>query len=639
MGRQTKSRRTTIAQSTATGLGAVSQAAIASSGSSLLERLPLELLAEVLSYCSTTRDVLALARTCKHFCNVLVKNPSTDFIWRQVRARTRPRPMPDPMPGLAEATYAALVFEAGNCESCGQRTRWPYLSFALRLRICEKVRPVVCSVRAQNIREISLEDEAQYPDILQWIPRRERDESDLTMGNGIYVRRDSWKKAIDEFRRAQELGPDAMSAYTETKQVMADALPAKLEFYRKLCIWRNQYTTEYQRNITSLEASARANKAGYTKWELMQSPTYSSIHHAKARCLENWHHNEYERIENKVLAEIIQQMGRKINRERVHALTKRRHSVEGVYKCFQQDTALLPPLYEFRHLSVVKTYEGSSSNKGPGLSDSFISEVLKDNLEQWVATARANLAVSLGFPGWKTMSKRLLHPVDRLTARFLCKKCSAAGKDGGKDGSMDFAGACRHECARLSKKARATRRWDAYNFVPDQQAIDALTQVLELCGAKAEEVDSLRIVDSVGARIQCTTCKLTMDVRSVGHHCKRHDEGSFVLLPAEDIADIEPPAYGLSAKLLETSAEAASQRDEKAYGCRLCMAQFVFVASGGSAGTDGDQNSKRAQYRPKWMSFNGLRSHLKEKHGIGHPADEDFYRTKVPASDSDSTSR
>ncbi|KAI0654549.1 hypothetical protein C8Q70DRAFT_925466 [Cubamyces menziesii] len=637
MKRQSKSRRKSNSQSAASSSGTVSDTALASR--SWLERLPLELVAEVLSYCSTTRDVLALARTCKHFCAVLVKNPSTDFIWRQVRMRAYPRPMPDPMPGLSEATYAAMVFDAGNCESCGQHTRLLYTSFALRLRICDKVRP--CRTwMILNTREISEEDKIRYPDILQWIPRMEKGQYDIVVGNGIFVRTDSWKQAIDEFRMARELGPDAMSAYVETKQVMADALPAKLEFYRKLSSWRDQYTTEYQRNAASLEASAsaRATKAGYSKWQFMQSPTYSSIHHAKLRCLENWHHNEYEHIEEKVLAEIVQQKERIINREKEHILKARRHSVEDVYKRLQQDTTLLPPLYEFRKLSVVKTYEASSSKKSPGLSDAFISEVLKDNLEQWVETARAGLAASLGYPAWKTMSKRLLHPVDRLTARFLCKKCSAAGKDAGVDGGMDFASACRHECAHLSKKARATQRWNAYNFVPDQRAVDAITQVLELCGAKAEEVESLRVVDSIGARIQCTTCKLTMDVRGVACHCKRHDESSFVLLAAEDIASIDPPAYGLSAKLLERSADAAAQRDEKAYGCRLCMTQFAFGTTDSSVSAGGDQTSHPpAQYRPKWMSFNGLRSHLKERHGIAHLADEDFYRQKAPASDSDST--
>ncbi|KAH9899324.1 hypothetical protein C8Q73DRAFT_787215 [Cubamyces lactineus] len=639
MARPSKSRRKTISQSAATGSSTVSEAALACSRLSSLERLPLELLAEVLSYCSTTRDVLALARTCKHFCAILVKNPSTDFIWRQVRAHSFPRPMPDPMPGLAEATYAAMVFDAGECDSCGKHTRLPYLSFALRIRICERKQCKTTWI-GQHIRELSEDDEIHYSDIVQWIPRLERDPSDIVGHEGILVRRDSWKEAIDEFRRARELGPDAMSAYMETKQVMADALPGKLEFFRKLSVWREQYMTETQRNFMSLESSAasRAAQAGFSKWEFMQSPTYSTIHYAKVRCGENWHHNEYEKIKDKVVAEIVQQKERKINREKEHVLKDRRRSVEDVYKRLQQEADVLPPLSEFRKLSVVKTYEGSSSKKDPGLSDSFISEVLKDNLEQWMASARAGLAASMGFPAWKTMSKRLLHPVDRLTARFLCKKCSAAGKNAGIDGGMDFANACRHECAHLSKKARATQRWNAYNFVPDQRAVDAITQVLELCGAKAEEVDSLRIADSIGARIQCTACKLTMDVRGVGRHCKRHDESSFVLLTPEDVMNIDPPAHGLSTELLKTSAEAASQRDEKAFGCRLCMVQFFFgTTDGGATAGSEEGKSKRTPYKPKWMSFNGLRSHLKEKHAIAHLADEDFYRQKTPASDSDST--
>lgn len=78
--------------------------------------------------------------------------------------------------------------------------------------------------------------------------------------------------------------------------------------------------------------------------------------------------------------------------------------------------------------------------------------------------------------------------------------------------------------------------------------------------------------------------------------------------------NIDPPAHGLSTELLKTSAEAASQRDEKAFGCRLCMVQFFFgTTDGGATAGSEEGKSKRTQYKPKWMSFNGLRSHLKEK--------------------------
>ena len=81
-----------------------------------LTSLPLELVAEVLSYVPSTRDVLAVTRTCKHFCNVLANNKATDFIWRQARARSPPQPIPDPTPNFPEASYAAFLFDSKTCE-------------------------------------------------------------------------------------------------------------------------------------------------------------------------------------------------------------------------------------------------------------------------------------------------------------------------------------------------------------------------------------------------------------------------------------------------------------------------------------------------------------------------------------------
>lgn len=81
-----------------------------------LERLPLELVAEVLSHASSPRDILALARCSKYFCRTLVNNPGTDFIWKQARARSYPTPIPDPTPNFTEASYAAFLFDKGTCE-------------------------------------------------------------------------------------------------------------------------------------------------------------------------------------------------------------------------------------------------------------------------------------------------------------------------------------------------------------------------------------------------------------------------------------------------------------------------------------------------------------------------------------------
>ncbi|KAI8976707.1 hypothetical protein BD414DRAFT_555115 [Trametes punicea] len=597
---------------------------------SCLTSLPLELLAEVLSYATSPRDVLALARTSKHFCSVLVNNPETEFIWRRARQNCEPAPVPDPLPGLSEACYAALLFDHGKCEICGSSVNVPCHSFALRARLCDPPRGCVQVWRSQHLYAIDQEDEVKYPDILQWIPRLERP-CDLQLEK-IYVRKDAWRRAVSEFKKARLLGPDAVSAYTETRQVLADALPARQEFYKNLIKWRDRRAISLVLYASMMQhrAQIHSEEIGCTKWEILQSPTYAAQYHAKLRCCEAEIQDDFPTFKDAVIAEVAAQKQRKLLREKEHIMQDRRREVETEYKRLkessQQDN-VLPSLPEFRKLSVVKTVEASTSRADPGLTDHFVALILKDNLEQWRSAARAALAAVLGFPGWKMMSKRKLHPVDRLTARFRCKRCDAAGKGTGLDGGMGFAEACRHVCAHLSKKARGAHRWNADDFVPDRRAIGAISQVLELCGTKAEDADSLRIADSVGERIRCSACSLSMAVRSVAYHCKRHEEISFTLLPATEVSELSAIEHGLALRLLEKSNEAASERGRKMYGCRHCARRSMpATADAASDASSGQEGMDRAQLKPKWMSFDGLRSHLKEKHHVQHVADEDFYR-------------
>ena len=146
-----------------------------------------------------------------------------------------------------------------------------------------------------------------------------------------------------------------------------------------------------------------------------------------------------------------------------------------------QSSAIMPNLNEFRKLPVVKIYEASGSSSGTSttnLQDPFVESVLRENLDQWRDAARVSLAAVLGFPGWRNLSKRKLHPVDRLTARFRCKRCDASAAAGPAkkvpaqdDGGMDFAHACEHVCAHLQKKKKTKDRWSADRFSVDQKVI------------------------------------------------------------------------------------------------------------------------------------------------------------------------
>ena len=45
----------------------------------------------------------------------------------------------------------------------------------------------------------------------------------------VEVRRSDWDAAVNEHRKVHLLGPAAVEAYVQTKQVLADALPTKKE--------------------------------------------------------------------------------------------------------------------------------------------------------------------------------------------------------------------------------------------------------------------------------------------------------------------------------------------------------------------------------------------------------------------------
>ena len=104
---------------------------------SWLQRVPVELLSEILIYTGSPKFVLAVSRTC-HSLRSTIMAPNSAFIWKEARklATIIPRqedswdtepprkvfPMPDPPAGVfgttdteAEARYAAFIFDEGVC--------------------------------------------------------------------------------------------------------------------------------------------------------------------------------------------------------------------------------------------------------------------------------------------------------------------------------------------------------------------------------------------------------------------------------------------------------------------------------------------------------------------------------------------
>ena len=94
-----------------------------------LSKMPFELLAEILQFTTSPKDILAVSRCSKFFCATLL-NPSSTYIWRHARTVCKPDPLPDPLPTFTESSYAAFVFDGGECEVrvLGSHIFIPYLT-------------------------------------------------------------------------------------------------------------------------------------------------------------------------------------------------------------------------------------------------------------------------------------------------------------------------------------------------------------------------------------------------------------------------------------------------------------------------------------------------------------------------------
>ena len=111
-----------------------------------LTSLPIEILAEILLCTYSPPTVLAVSRTCSFLYRTLAQNDAASFIWRGVRTTCKPIPLPDSgdLWMRSEADYAALVFGGGICEVCQKATRAMYVSFAVRVRLCNSVSADPC---------------------------------------------------------------------------------------------------------------------------------------------------------------------------------------------------------------------------------------------------------------------------------------------------------------------------------------------------------------------------------------------------------------------------------------------------------------------------------------------------------------
>ncbi|KAJ7185552.1 hypothetical protein C8R46DRAFT_982211 [Mycena filopes] len=647
--------------------------------------LPVELIAEILLYTNSPKDVLAVARCSKFLCNTLLRQES-GFIWRSVRQNCLPGPLPDPQAiNLTESAFAALVFDNGKCAECNRATSNMYSSWSLRIRFCSRSECRDSWTKAHIGRITNFDTQTRaVRKALAWIPLAEspacfRAQENATRtwpeADKMYVH-STMDAALAEYATAASNIVDARHAQDITRS------PLKMSFYVTLYHWR------YKR--LGLERSVRATndifgkelaeKEGYVFLELLNgSATYQTLHSNRNKNLELITRVDYDVVAAQIEAEMISIHDRRERRAAEATIRANRAQVEQHYQRLvstsrlQVPSAPLPSLSQFRAMPILDLIQSpaasAAANKktkqSPGVaqelkSESLVNQLLTSELTRWRKGAEVALGATLGFPDWKTARNNKLHPVARLTARWNCSKCGKGGRTYKWDECLDYQGVCKHECTKSKKGGSLS--WNADQFVKDDKAVNAMTKLVKLCGIDAEDPNSFTAMDNIGARILCLSCPMAIVMRpaNVPGHSHRHEDMNMSLLSQSEANAlvVAPVEKGLAMKLMGHDDFKVKQAQKTwVFGCRHCQqvhpppveekaptpeptvtepapaanpaADDVPMPAGEGAPEpkpEPEKREKNPKKKPKKFAFIGLYSHLKEKHSIPIPHDEDFYR-------------
>ncbi|KAG6811840.1 hypothetical protein H0H92_005571 [Tricholoma furcatifolium] len=490
---------------------------------------------------------------------------------------------------FTEASYAAFLFGGGVCEVCKQPTDAPYCSYGIRLRDPCK-------------REFAF--------------------------IGVY-------RASDSLRE--------MEIHKASKDTY-------LEFCIKLREW-NEYRQVLQMSIKTANETFAKRLASDHDWDcydMLNSTVFGRIHRLKCKRIEAVTQEDYNQVASQVGKSLAKLAITREQRTRNLTYKKNRDDVEKHYQKLrsQQPPITLPSLEVFRHLSIVQMLQGTSPStveyspkeevrrvSNTLRKEEWVIKRLDTELRQWTAKARSDLGAVLGFPVWTSASTKILHPVDRITARFICKLCASVASRYSQDESLDFAGACAHTCRTAKKDKRFEATWSAERFVKDEKTIAALDQLLALCGVDGSLAGADTALEALGATIVCTSCtpELILDTRSAAGHSHRHEKMEMRLVSKPEADDhLLPYSFqpSLVRRLYGSQVRLKRIREMKNFGCRHCFMlerQAKPVASTeaivlGQTNARAKHNVARSQF-----TFGGVKDHLSKKHGINNVRDEDIF--------------
>ncbi|KAG6901598.1 hypothetical protein C0995_010159 [Termitomyces sp. Mi166 len=618
----------------------------------LFDTLPFEIIAEILLYTNSPRDVVAVARCSKFFCQTLV-HPASDYIWKNVR-KAYSLPPPEPMSIFTEASYSVFLFGGGTCEACGKYTEALYSAFGTRLD------------RDYTLLNSSLPHDEKIKQCLTYA-ENDRWSMPTLIGRGTLYRQS------DAVREANECMRDP-NGYLEKKKKKIAFITKYMETsgknHFKNCIVQ-LYTPMKPCGPSSLLPTSKvsdlpdsskqlAKKKGWVHWDLMTSTPYGPMHRFKSNRIERVTQKDFDDIADDIKRALAHLAMLRERKAREAAYSSNRYAVEQHHQRLrsQQPHVVLPSLEVFRRLPIVQLLQGTSPEtvefppKDPPddvattlRKEKWVVDRLNTELRQWREKARRDLAAILGYENWTTSNtnanSKVLHPVDRVTARFLCKTCSKVASRYREDDCLDFAGACAHFCPGKKNK-RFDGIWAAEQFVKDEKAIAALQILLTLRGTDASFLEAATALESFGTTIVCASCGpgVVMNAQSLVGHSHRHEKMTIKVMSKEQVANLllHPPQPLLVRSITGSEPRSKAVRLELNFGCRHCLSsvrrQVTVVESqpqqkltpvevesprqpkstlGPEASTSTKQAPMKAKHVAKRFSFPGINSHLKEK--------------------------
>ncbi|THH05165.1 hypothetical protein EW146_g9975, partial [Bondarzewia mesenterica] len=496
---------------------------------SYLDRLPLELLSLILSFVASPKDVLAVARCNKHLCATLL-NKANAFVWRTARKICLSGQLQAPPPGWSEPAFAAFVFDGGFCEPVCQHTA---------------ARDILLSAPHYSVvRDF----------IMQCIPRLE--EHDWVDGISsshqpeFVCRKSDWDGLINEYNRIIRMGGTAYDFLTASE---VQRLP------RMMLV--GSYVLISSRGLPLLIYSLLNKRANIKHNNSGRSVSNSSLDHPVSTYCSLV---DFRLLRTRIASEVFEITEKRKRQLSEHADQTRRADIARHYQRIKSagTHAILPTLLEFRRLPVIKLLQSkdASSLESELKESGLVADLIRDDMKKWVEAARGALAKVLGYPVWQNLSK---------------KGPASVPRDYVEAGSLDFRGACAHDCPNTTKEQKRNQVWSAENFIPDRKGIDVLFQVLALAGINDEDPSARHNLIALGPYFLCKSCDppIAMDCRRLAGHSKRHDAMQVYLITAAEADSMMkyPYAHGSRKKLVGFSQQEKKTRSTKNFGCRHCL--------------------------------------------------------------------